>query len=38
MTTLEFILKVLATIALLALGVGLTIWSEKRYGPPRKRR
>jgi len=38
MTTLEVILKALATIALLALAVGLTIWSEKRFGPPRKRR
>jgi len=37
MTMLEFILKVLATIALLAFGVGLT-FLLKRYAPPRGKR
>jgi hypothetical protein len=38
MTTLELILKGAALIGLLYLAVAVVIWSEHRFGAPRRKR
>ena len=38
MTTLEIILKVLATIGLLVLPIVLAVWSQRRFGSATQKR